>query len=124
MELQKVISKHIDKTTGNIRCNSKNLPIKSKEELIQLFKVWIQLNKGKTSKQIGMNNHNQVPCLYLEIEGYNYFINSDTKIDGVEEFFKYRKNEWRVIVNNKGVKNKVTNHPEGKSITNFFMYKE
>ena len=123
MELQKVISKYIDKETEDIRCNSNSYPIKSKEELFQIFKVWIQFNKGKSSKKIGGDNHNQHPCLHIEIQGNNYYINSDTKMDGVEEFFECRNNEWKVIENDNGVRNKVTNHPLGESITNFFMYK-
>ena len=125
MSIQSIISKYIDTVTGNIKCNGRNNPIQSKKELYQIFSIWITYNKEERGKRLVENNFNQQPCLYVQIDGSTFFINSDTRIEGVREFFKNKDNDWCVIVNREGVvRNKVTNLISKKDISHFYMYKD
>ena len=123
MDLNKLIDKHIDKVTGHIKKNSKSNPITSKEEFFNVLKVWRMYNRGKGGASIGDESFGQSPHLWLSIFGKEYYLNSDSKGQGVNEFYQNRDNDWKIISNSKGAKNKITNTENGKEIVGFYLYK-
>ena len=123
MDLNKLIDKYIDKVTGHIKKNSKSNPIKTKEEFFKVLKVWRIYNRNKVGVSIGDESFGQSPYLWLSIFGNEYYLNSDSKSQGVDEFFQNRNNDWKIISNSKGVKNKITNREDGKAIVGFYLYK-
>ena len=123
MDLNKLIDKHIDKVTGHIKKNSKSNPITSKEEFFNVLKVWKMYNRDKTGVSIGDESFGQTPHLWLSIFGKEYYLNSDSKSKGVNEFYQNRNNDWKTIINSKGVKNKITNTQDGNEIGGLYLYK-
>lgn len=123
MDLNKLIDRHIDKVTGYIKKNSKSNPIKSKEEFYNILKVWKMYNRNKTGVSIGDESFGQSTHLWLSIFGKEYYLNSDSKIQGVNEFYQNRNNDWKIINNSLGVKNKITNREDGREIGGFYLYK-
>ena len=123
MDLNKLIDKHIDTVTGHIKKNSKSNPITSKEEFFNILKVWKMYNRDKTRVSIADESFSQSPHLWLSIFGKEYYLNSDSKSQGVNEFYQNRKNDWKTISNSKGVKNKITNTEDGKEIVGLYLYK-
>lgn len=123
MALNKLIDKYIDKVTGHIKKNSKSNPIKTKEEFFSVLKVWRMYNRDKVGVSIGDESFGQSPHLWLSIFGKEYHLNSDSKIHGINEFYQNRNNDWKIISNSKGVKNKITNKEDGKQIIGFYLYK-
>ena len=123
MDLNKLIDKHIDTVTGHIKKNSKSNPIISKEEFFNILKVWKMYNRDKTRVSIADESFSQSPHLWLSIFGKEYYLNSDSKSQGVNEFYQNRKNDWKTISNSKGVKNKITNTEDGKEIVGLYLYK-
>ena len=123
MDLNKLIDKYIDKVTGHIKKNNKSNPIKSKEEFYNVLKVWRMYNKGKIGVSIGDESFGQSPHLWLSIFGKLYYLNSDSKSQGVNEFYQNKNNDWEVITNSKGVRNKITNRTDKKEISGFYLYK-
>ena len=123
MDLNKLIDKHIDTVTGHIKKNSKSNPITSKEEFFNILKVWKMYNTDKTRVSIADESFSQSPHLWLSIFGKEYYLNSDSKSQGVNEFYQNRKNDWKTISNSKGIKNKITNTEDGKEIVGLYLYK-
>jgi hypothetical protein len=123
MDLNKLIDKHIDTVTGHIKKNSKSNPIISKEEFFNILKVWKMYNRDKTRVSIADESFSQSPHLWLSIFGKEYYLNSDSKSQGVNEFYQNRKNDWKTISNSKGIKNKITNTEDGKEIVGLYLYK-
>ncbi len=123
MDLNKLIDKYLDKVTGHIKKNSKSNPIKTKEEFFSVLKVWRMYNRDKVGVSIGDESFGQSPHLWLSILGKEYHLNSDSKIHGINEFYQNRNNDWKIISNSKGVKNKITNKEDGKQIIGFYLYK-
>ena len=123
MDPNKLIDKYIDKVTGHIKKNSKSNPIKSKEEFFNILKVWRMYNRSKVGVSIGHESFGQSPYLWLSIFGKEYYLNSDSKSQGVNEFYENKENDWKIISNSKGVKNKITNKEDGKEIVGFYLYK-
>ncbi|MDA8904608.1 hypothetical protein N9I95_02015 [Flavobacteriaceae bacterium] len=123
MDLNKLIDKHIDKVTGHIKKNSKSNPITSKKEFFNVLKVWKMYNRDKTGVLIADESFGQSPHLWLSIFGKEYYLNSDSKSKGVNEFYQNRNNDWKTISNSKGVKNKITNTQDGNEIGGLYLYK-
>ena len=123
MDLNKLIDKYIDKVTGHLKKNSKSNPIKTKEEFFKVLKVWRMYNRDKVDVSIGDESFGQSPHLWLSIFGKEYCLNSDSTIQGVNEFYQNRNNDWKIISNSKGVENKITNKEDGKKIDGFYLYK-
>jgi len=42
----------------------------------------------------------------------------------VEEFLKNKDESWKIISNQKGTQNKVTNNPNNEAISGFYLYIE
>ena len=80
-------------------------------------------NKGKIGVSIGDESFGQSPHLWLSIFGKLYYLNSDSKSQGVNEFYQNKNNDWEVITNSKGVRNKITNRTDKKEISGFYLYK-
>ncbi len=125
MSQDELINKYIDKVTGHIKKNSKTNPIKSKKEFFSVLKFYRMYNRDKCNYKvsIGDQSFGQSPLLWLSILGKEYYLNSDSKCQGVNEFYQNRNNDWKIISNSKGVKNKITNTEDGKEIVGFYLYK-
>lgn len=95
-----------------------------KEELVNLLKKWLKTDE-ETIGDI-RNYTKNTRWLYLELDNFRYFFNSDTKRRGVEDFVRNhdRGFTWRVIQNKKGNFKKVTNEQSGNSIPFLYFYSE
>jgi len=123
MDLNRLIDNYIDKVTGHIKKVSRSRPIKSKEEFFNILKVWRMYNQNSLDASIGSEGFGQSPHIWLSLSGKEYYLNSDTKGYGVNEFYQNRDNDWKLISNAKGVKNKITNSLDGTDIRGFYFYK-
>lgn len=122
MTAQEIISKYLTFDQMHIKPISSSEPIKSKDELFSLFKWWLKLSSSKSIGDLSIMNKNRA-LIYVVIGSSTFYVNADTKRKGVEEFFKNRENNWSVIMNEDGKKNKITNRQDKNKIENFFMYK-
>ena len=80
-------------------------------------------NQNSLDASIGSEGFGQSPHIWLSLSGKEYYLNSDTKGYGVNEFYQNRDNDWKLISNAKGVKNKITNSLDGTDIRGFYFYK-
>ena len=119
-----IILKHIDKVTGKIRKNSISNPVKSISELNDILKGFMIYNRGKSGITIGTESIGRTPLLWISIRGKQYHLNSDTKIEGVNQYYLNKNSEWKIIENLNGVKNKVTNVDNGIDIPGFYLYQK
>tara|TARA_B110000285_G_scaffold126075_1_gene142206 strand:+ start:274 stop:639 length:366 start_codon:yes stop_codon:yes gene_type:complete len=97
--------------------------IKSKDLLYEILKWWKMLT---TSETIGdLDNMNGNTPLIKVIRGNNsYFINADSKKTGVTTFLTNKDNAWHLIVNERGVRNRITNNSSGIPISGLYIYKK
>ncbi|MDB9782838.1 hypothetical protein OAB88_07020 [Winogradskyella sp.] len=123
MDLNKFIDKYIDKVTGHVKKVSRSRPLKSKEEFFNILKVWRIYNNNSLGASIGDDSFGQSPHIWLSIMGKEYYLNCDSKGYGVNEFYQNRGNDWKLISNAKGLKNKITNSIDGTEIRGFYLYK-
>jgi hypothetical protein len=123
MSLSEIIDKHIDKVSCHIKKNSRSNPIKSKEEFFNVLKAWRMYNANKGNTAIASENYGRTPLLWLSLNGNYYYLNSDSKFNGVTEFYNNRKNDWKLISNTDGKRNKITNTPDETAIPGFYFYK-
>lgn len=96
----------------------------SKDDLIKLLKNWLETNEntiGDFDNYLG-----NTKWIFLNLNGNNYYINADTKREGVLDFVKnHEKNyPWKVIPNNRNVYKKVSNNIDGKAIKGLYFYSE
>ena len=125
METNEIIRRFINEKNGTIKKVEIAFPLKSKKELYQLLKVWKFYNRENNHSKIGGDiNFKQSPHVYIEINGYVYFLNSDTNIQGVAEFLENKENNWEIIENENGNKNKITNREDKNSIKGLYLYKK
>ena len=105
---------------NNILANSINRDTKcnSKNELINILRNWLRTNE----ETIGVGRG--IRWIDLNINGSVYFLNSDSTRFGIERFISdfENNNQWKVIVNNRGIYNKVTNDINGLPITGLYFY--
>jgi hypothetical protein len=102
----------------------KNAKCNSKEQLITLLKNWLQTNETKIGN--GENKTGNTKWIFLFLNGINYYINADTKREGIMNFVKNHENNypWMVISNNRNVYKKVSNDAAGKPIKGLYFYSE
>lgn len=122
--LNKIIDKHIDTVTGKIKKNSRTNPVKTKEEFNDILKGFKIYNRGKSGVTIGTESIGRTPLLWLSIHGKEYHLNSDTKIEGINQYYLNKGNDWKIIENLNGTKNKVTNLEGGDDIPGFYLYQK
>lgn len=122
MEFEQLKNTMID---GNLtfKKQKKLDPIKSKKELYSLLRIWAVLNKKDLQKTIGEKSYGGQPILWIKIDSEIYYLNADTNMGGIIEFIKNENYDWQIIANNRGKFNKITNHPESKSINGLYLYK-
>jgi len=124
MSLQRALDVFIDKTTGSIKRISKEYPVSSKEDFLDILRAFKMFNSNKSDISIGNSAVGVTPWLWLKLGSNYYHLNSDTKIEGVNMFLSNKSNDWRLIANQKNyVKNKITNRPDLGDIPGFYLYK-
>lgn len=97
-------------------------PLSKKEELFTILKWWKILSKSDTIGDLNKINGN-TPLIKIRLGSNIYVINADTTRQGVHAFLENKNNPWRVIENENGIKNKITNDLNELSIKGFYMYK-
>lgn len=102
---------------------NRNFSLKDKDEFIEILKWWSTITTSNTIGDLTLMNKN-TPLIYLQIGSSTYYINADSTKNGVKEFLKNKKESWSIIVNENGVKNKVTNSVNSDAIPGFYFYKE
>ena len=122
MELELLVDKMINGSL-TFKKQKKSDPIRSKKELFSVLRIWAVLNKKDLQKTIGEKSFGGQPILWIKIDGELYYLNADTKMEGIIEFIKNENYNWQIIANNRGKLNKITNHPESKSINGLYLYK-
>lgn len=125
MDTKFIYKNHISIDQNFILKLSRENALKNKEDFFKILKCWIRFSKSETigdlSKMI-----RRTPVLFLRIGSSTYYINADSKKTGVEEFVKNSEESesWRIIFNEDGVKNKITNRKDEEAIPGFYFYKE
>ncbi len=96
----------------------------SKEQLIVLLKNWLETSETKIGN--GKNKTGNTKWIFLNLNSTNYYINADTKREGIVEFVKNHENNYPsiVIANNRDVYKKVSNDENGKAIKGLYFYSE
>ncbi|NVK75959.1 MAG: hypothetical protein HWE24_20985 [Oceanospirillaceae bacterium] len=122
MKAQDLIERYLTLDHQYIKPMKSSLNLKTREDLMSLLQWWHKLsNSDAIGNLVEMNNNT---ALVILNQGSNtYYINADTKKDGVIEFLKNKENSWHIIINENGVKNKVTNRLDKEPIEGFYMYK-
>ena len=102
----------------------KNYPLTSKENLIELLKEWIEKSNGNTIGNLNGRKSNPTPWLWIKINDDLYKMNADTKRHGIEKFLENHKNKnpWRIIKNQRGRINTITNKKDGNRIVGLYFY--
>ena len=95
--------------------------INKKETLYDLLECWMKFSKKETIGDLNKYNRNTTR-IKVKIGSKEYKINSDTTKEGVEEFLENKENNWSLINNENGVKNKITNDLYENPIRGFYMY--
>ena len=97
--------------------------IESEDLLYQILKWWIRLSNSETIGNLDSMNGN-TPLIKL-IQGNNsYYINADSKKTGVTAFLTNKDNPWHLIVNERGVRNRITNNFSKQPLTGLYIYKD
>jgi len=108
---------------GNYILQMNNNAIKSKKDLYRLLSIWKNTG-GKTIGNLENDNiNNNTQIIQLQLNNSSYYINADTTRDGVLKFLENEKNDWKIIKNERGRMNKVTNTTNKEPIQGFYMYK-
>ncbi len=96
----------------------------SKDQLITLLKNWLKTNEPTIGN--GKNKTGNTKWIFLILNENNYYINADSKREGILNFVNNHENNypWVVIANNRGVYKKVSNDVNGKSIKGLYFYSE
>lgn len=96
----------------------------SKDDLIKLLKNWLETNENTIGDLDNFPRNTR--WVELNLNGNNYFINADTRREGVLDFINNHENKypWRVILNNRNSYNKVSNDENGNAIPYLYFYSE
>lgn len=122
MNAQDIINTYLTLDQKHIKPMTSSMFLKTREDFILLLKWWSKLSNSDTIGNLDEMNNNT--ALIILNQGSNtYYINADSKKDGVIEFLKNKENSWHIIINENGVKNKVTNRLDKEPIEGFYMYK-
>ena len=95
--------------------------INNKETLYDLLDCWMKFTKKETIGDLNKYNRNTTR-IKVKIGSKEDKINSDTTKEGIEEFLENKENNWSLINNENGVKNKITNDLYENPIRGFYMY--
>lgn len=69
-----------------------------------------------------MNNNQKL--ILIQLGSSSYYINADSSKIGVKEFLSNKGNHWKIIVNENGKRNKVTNRLDEEPIPHFICIKK
>lgn len=97
-------------------------PFIEKEELFTILKWWKILSRSETIGDLTKTNGN-TPLIKIKLGSSIYVINADTTKQGVQTFLSNKNNSWKVVENENGIKNKITNDLNEEPIKGFYMYK-
>lgn len=94
-----------------------------KNELIASLKNWVKTTNDPFIGDLENFNGNTAWIKFIKND-FEYYINADTKREGIIEFIKNHDNgnAWKVIKNNRGNYKKVTNGINGKAIKYLYFY--
>jgi hypothetical protein len=94
----------------------------TKDQLIILLKNWLKTNETKIGN--GENKTGNTKWIFLNLNGNDYYINADTKREGIVNFVKNNENNypWVVIANNRNVYKKGSNDENGNAIKGLYFY--
>lgn len=125
MDTKFIYKNHISIDQNFILKLSRENALKNKEDFFKILKCWIRFSKSETIGDLSIMIR-RTPVLFLRIGSSTYYINADSKKTGVEEFVKNSEESesWRIIFNEDGVKNKITNRKDEEAIPGFYFYKE
>ncbi|EAR16473.1 hypothetical protein [Robiginitalea biformata] len=109
-----------------IKKQKRSKPLESKELFYEILQEWAEWNDHLASEnpKIGDVPTGNTRLIHLDLNNSRYYLNGDTNLSGVKEFLRNMDSPWKIIPNNRGRMNKVTNDKEGSGITGFFLYKE
>ena len=97
-------------------------PFIEKEKLFIILKWWKILSRSETIGDLTKINGN-TPLIKIKLGSSIYIINADTTKQGVQTFLSNKNNSWKVVENENGIKNKITNDLNEEPIKGFYMYK-
>ncbi len=123
MDTKTIFKNHISFDQNFILKLSRENALNNKEDFLNILKCWMRFSKSETIGDLTIMI-GRTPLLFLKIGSSTYYINADSKRTGVEEFLKNKEYSWRIIFNEDGVKNKVTNRQDEEAIPLFYFYKE
>lgn len=123
MDTKTIFKNHISFDQNFILKLSRENALNNKEDFFKILKCWMGFSKSETIGDLTIMI-GRTPLLFLKIGSSTYYINADSKRTGVEEFIKNTEYSWRIIFNEDGVKNKVTNRKDEEAIPGFYFYKD
>jgi len=123
MDTKTIFKNHISFDQNFILKLSRENALNNKEDFLKILKCWMGFSKSETIGDLTILI-GRTPLLFLKIGSSTYYINADSKRTGVEEFIKNTENNWQIIYNEDGVKNKVTNRKDEEAIPGFYFYKD
>lgn len=123
MSAEEIINQYLTKDGNHIKPMQRANALRGKDDLYDILKWWSKITTDQTIGNLTEMNNNQKVIL-LQIGSSEYYINADSRNSGVKEFLKNKGNQWKIIINERGVKNKVTNRIDAEPIPYFYLYKE
>ena len=123
MDTKTIFKNHISFDQNFILKLSRENALNNKEDFLNILKCWMRFSKSETIGDLTIMI-GRTPLLFLKIGSSTFYINADSKRTGVEEFIKNTENSWRIIYNEDGVKNKVTNRKDEEAIPGIYFYKD
>ena len=97
--------------------------LKNKDDFFDLLKYWFEKSNSDTIGDLKILPKNY-PLINIQIGASTYYINADSKKAGVEKFLEHKENQWKIIMNERGKRNRVTNKTDEEAIPHFYMYKK
>lgn len=123
MNAEEIKNQYLTIDGNHIKPMQKVNTLKSKDVLYDVLKWWNKISTNQTIGNLKIMNNNQ-KLILIQIGSSTYYINADSSKIGVKEFLSNKGNQWKIIVNENGKKNKVTNRLDEEPIPHFYMYKE
>ncbi|MFM7017911.1 hypothetical protein [Flavobacterium sp.] len=123
MSIEEIENQYLTENGMHLKPINKETIIREKKDLYDILGCWTNKNPGPTIGDLANMNKNK-KLILLQIGSSDYYINADSRVSGVKEFLLNQDNPWKLIVNNRGVRNKVTNSIGEEPIPYFYMYKK
>jgi hypothetical protein len=123
MSAEEIKNQYLTIDGNHIKLMQKGNALKGKDDLYDILKWWSIISTDQTIGDLNIMNNNQ-KLILMQIGSSSYYINADSSRIGVREFLLNKGNPWKIIVNENGKKNKVTNRLDEEPIPHFYIYKE